>query len=201
MHQKVYGYMRVSTHEQNEDRQRIALLNSGVPADALFLDKMSGKNFERPEYKRMLKQLRTGDVLYVKSIDRLGRNYADILDQWRVLTKEKNVDIVVVDMPLLDTRFGKDLIGSFLADMVLQLLSFVAENERVNIRARQAEGIAAAKARGVQFGRPPKPLPTNFCTYASLWSKHGITTKEAALRCHMSETTFRKKARLCLQTL
>ena len=156
---KIYGYMRVSTAEQNEDRQRLALLEQGVPEQQLFLDKLSGKDFARPQYQKLVRRLRPGDVLFVKSIDRLGRNYHDIIDQWRLITKEKQADVVVLDMPLLDTRIGKDLLGTFLADIVLQLLSFVAENERTNIRSRQAEGIAAARARGVRFGRPPKPLP------------------------------------------
>ena len=152
MTSKIYGYVRVSSREQNEDRQRIALHDAGVPSHHIYHDKQSGKDFERPQYQKLLRKLRRDDVLVVKSIDRLGRNYAEILDQWRLLTKERGVDIVVLDMPLLDTRRGKDLIGTFLVDIVLQVLSFVAENERNNIRQRQAEGIAAAKARGVRFG-------------------------------------------------
>ena len=158
----IYGYIRVSSTDQNEDRQRLALLTAGVPSDSQYMDKLSGKNFERPAYKRMLRRLRAGDLLYILSIDRLGRNYSEVLEQWRVLTKEKGVDIVVLDMPLLDTRRGKDLMGTFIADLVLQILSFVAQNERENIRKRQAEGIAAAKARGVRFGRPSQALPDNF---------------------------------------
>ena len=158
----VYGYIRVSTKDQNEDRQFIALREMSVPEKNIFLDKQSGKDFKRPMYIRMLKRMKKDDLLYVKSIDRLGRNYDEILEQWRILTKEKGVDIVVLDMPLLDTRRGKDLMGTFLSDIVLQVLSFVAENERTNIRQRQAEGIAAAKARNISFGRPPKPLPKNF---------------------------------------
>ena len=153
-----YGYIRVSSHDQNEDRQLIALHEVGVQDADIYIDKQSGKDFERPQYKRLLRKLKRGDLLYVKSIDRLGRNYAEILEQWRILTKDKGIDIVVLDMPLLDTRRGKDLMGTFLSDIVLQVLSFVAENERVNIRQRQAEGIAAAKARGVRFGRPPEPV-------------------------------------------
>lgn len=158
----IYGYIRVSTREQNEDRQLVALQNLNIPAGQIYMDKQSGKDFNRPMYRKLLRRLKKGDLLYIKSIDRLGRNYEEILTQWRVLTKEKQVDIVVLDMPLLDTRRGKDLMGTFLSDIVLQILSFVAENERSNIRQRQAEGIAAAKARGVRFGRPPLPLPENF---------------------------------------
>lgn len=159
---KVYGYIRVSSTDQNEDRQLIALRGCEVPEQNLYVDKQSGKDFERPEYRRMLKRLKRDDLLYVKSIDRLGRNYGEILDQWRLLTKEKGVDIVVLDMPLLDTRSGKDLMGTFIADLVLQILSFVAENERANIRQRQAEGIAAAKARGVpSAGRLCRCLKTS----------------------------------------
>ncbi|MBR1772067.1 MAG: recombinase family protein, partial [Lachnospiraceae bacterium] len=149
---KAYGYVRVCTREQNEDRQMIALKEMEVPPENIYVDKQSGKNFERPQYKKLVKRLRKNDILYIKSIDRLGRDYKEILEQWRILTKEKNVDIVVIDMPLLDTRRGKDLMGTFLADIVLALLSYVAENERTNIRQRQAEGISAAKARGVRFG-------------------------------------------------
>ncbi len=153
---RVYGYVRVSTREQNEDRQMIALQQIRVPEENIYVDKQSGKDFYRPMYQQLVKRLKQEDVLYVKSIDRLGRNYEEILEQWRVLTKEKGVDLVVLDMPLLDTRRGKDLMGTFLSDIVLQILSFVAENERRNIRERQREGIAAAKLRGVQFGRSPK---------------------------------------------
>ena len=146
----LYGYIRVSTREQNEDRQILALKELSIPAKNLFIDKQSGKDFERPQYRKMVRKLKKDDLLYIKSIDRLGRNYSEILEQWRILTKEKGIDIVVLDMPLLDTRRGKDLMGTFLSDIVLQVLSFVAENERSNIRQRQAEGIAAAKARGVR---------------------------------------------------
>ena len=154
----IYGYIRVSSHDQNEDRQLIALKEVGVPEKNIYLDKQSGKDFNRPQYKKLLRKMKKDDLLYIKSIDRLGRNYEEILQQWRVLTKEKGIDIVLLDMPLLDTRRGKDLMGTFLSDIVLQVLSFVAENERTNIKQRQAEGIAAAKAKGVRFGRPPRPL-------------------------------------------
>ena len=151
----VYGYIRVSSKDQKEDRQQIALKEVGVERQNIYVDKQSGKDFNRPQYKKMLRKLKKDDLLYIKSIDRLGRNYEEILQQWRILTKEKGVDIVVLDMPLLDTRRGKDLMGTFLSDIVLQVLSFVAENERTNIKQRQAEGIAAAKAQGIKFGRPP----------------------------------------------
>lgn len=152
---EIYAYVRVSTREQNEDRQLIAMNELQVLQKNIFIDKQSGKDFDRPQYKKLLKKLRKDDLLYIKSIDRLGRNYNEIQEQWRILTKDKGADIVVLDMPLLDTRRGKDLMGTFLSDIVLQVLSFVAENERVNIRQRQAEGIAAAKAKGVRFGRIP----------------------------------------------
>ena len=157
----------------------------GLDVDEVFSDKQSGKDFDRPEYQKMLEKLKKDDLLYVKSIDRLGRNYDEILEQWRVLTKEKGIDIVVLDMPLLDTRRGKDLMGTFLSDIVLQVLSFVAENERTNIRQRQAEGIAAAKARGVKFGRPPRPLPDNFYEVHKAWRDKKLTLKEAAETCDL----------------
>lgn len=160
----VYGYVRVSAKDQNEDRQIIAMREVGVSEKNIYMDKQSGKDFKRKQYKRLVRKMKKDDLLYIKSIDRLGRNYEEIIKQWRYLTKEKRIDIIVLDMPLLDTRRGKDLMGTFLSDIVLQVLSFVAENERSNIRQRQAEGIAAAKARGVKFGRPPKPLPENFHT-------------------------------------
>ena len=191
-----YGYIRVSTREQNEDRQLIALREMAVPEGNLFVDKQSGKDFERPQYKRLLRKLKKDDLLYVKSIDRLGRNYGKILEQWRVLTKEKGVDIVVLDMPLLDTRRGKDLMGTFLSDIVLQVLSFVAENERTNIRQRQAEGIAAAKARGVRFGRPPRPLPENYHSAYQRWKAGAITGTAAAKECGMPLSTFRYRAEI-----
>ena len=165
----IYGYIRVSSRDQNEDRQLVALREVGVEEKNIFLDKQSGKDFNRPQYKKLLRKLKKDDLLYIKSIDRLGRNYEEIQNQWRVLTKEKGIDIVVLDMPLLDTRRGKDLMGTFLSDIVLQVLSFVAENERTNIRQRQAEGIAAAKAKGVKFGRPPLPLPDNFYEVHKAW--------------------------------
>ena len=173
----LYGYIRVSTREQNEDRQILALKELSIPEKNLFIDKQSGKDFERPQYRKMVRKLKKDDLLYIKSIDRLGRNYSEILEQWRILTKEKGIDIVVLDMPLLDTRRGKDLMGTFLSDIVLQVLSFVAENERTNIRQRQAEGIAVAKARGVRFGRPPKPLPENFHHLYQQWKNGKIIQK------------------------
>ena len=193
---EIYAYVRVSTREQNEDRQLIAMNELQVPKKNIFIDKQSGKDFERPRYKKLIKRLKKDDLLYIKSIDRLGRNYNEIQEQWRILTKEKAVDIVVLDMPLLDTRRGKDLMGTFLSDIVLQVLSFVAENERVNIRQRQAEGIAAAKARGVRFGRLPKPLPPNVRTVYQRW-KHGeITGTAAAKECGMPLSTFRYRAKI-----
>lgn len=189
-----YGYIRVSTREQNEDRQLLALRKLRIPEARIYMDKQSGKDFERPQYKKLLRKLKKDDLLYVKSIDRLGRNYEEILQQWRILTKEKGIDIVVLDMPLLDTRRGKDLMGTFLSDIVLQVLSFVAENERTNIRQRQAEGIAAAKARGVRFGRPPKPLPDQFPTVYNRWRQGSITGTAAAKECGMPLATFRYKA-------
>ena len=189
-----YGYVRVSTKDQNEDRQYIALRELCIPEENIFMDKQSGKDFVRPQYRRLVRRLKKDDLLYVKSIDRLGRNYTEILEQWRILTKEKGADIVVLDMPLLDTRRGKDLMGTFLSDIVLQVLSFVAENERSNIRQRQAEGIAAAKARGVRFGRPPLPLPENFQEVYRAWRGKQITLKQAAQACQMPEGTFFAKA-------
>ena len=190
----IYGYIRVSTREQNEDRQRLALAALPVPEENIYMDKQSGKDFERPQYRRLVRRLRRDDLLYVKSIDRLGRNYSEILEQWRMLTREKGVDIAVLDMPLLDTRRGKDLMGTFLSDIVLQVLSFVAENERDNIRQRQAEGIAAAKARGVRFGRPPLPLPDNFHMLHQAWRGQKITLRQAARACGMPTGTFYSKA-------
>lgn len=191
----VYGYVRVSTKDQNEDRQLIALQEMSIPEKNIFVDKQSGKDFKRPMYKRMLRKIKKDDLLYVKSIDRLGRNYAEILEQWRILTKEKGIDIVVLDMPLLDTRRGKDLMGTFLSDIVLQVLSFVAENERTNIRQRQAEGIAAAKMRGVRFGRPEKSVPENFEEIVKEWEQRKITIKEVVEKCNMSEATFYRRLR------
>ena len=190
----VYGYIRVSTREQNEDRQLVALHELNIPEKNIYMDKQSGKDFDRPQYKKLVRRMKKDDLLYIKSIDRLGRNYGEILEQWRVLTKEKGIDIVVLDMPLLDTRRGKDLMGTFLSDIVLQVLSFVAENERVNIRQRQAEGIAAAKARGVRFGRPPRPLPENFHSAYQRWKAKKITGTAAAKECGMALSTFRYRA-------
>ena len=190
-----YGYARVSTKEQNEVRQITALRELPIPEKNIFLDKQSGKDFERPQYKRLVKRLKPDDLLYIKSIDRLGRNYGEILEQWRILTKEKGIDIVVLDMPLLDTRRGKDLMGTFLSDIVLQVLSFVAENERINIHQRQAEGIAAAKARGVRFGRPPRPLPENYHSIYQRWKAGAITGTAAAKECGMPLATFRYRAK------
>ena len=189
-----YGYIRVSSTDQNEDRQRLALSEMGVPAENLFTDKQSGKDFNRPQYKRLVRKLRPGDLLYVLSIDRLGRSYGEIQDQWRALTKDIGADICVIDMPLLDTRYGKDLIGTFIADLTLQILSFVAENERTNIRQRQRQGIAAAKARGVRFGRPPRPLPENFHQVHRDWRGQKLTLREAARACGMPPSTFYTKA-------
>ncbi len=191
---KIYGYVRVSTKEQNEDRQMLALSELLIPAENIFMDKQSGKDFDRPMYNLLKKKLKQDDLLYVKSIDRLGRNYEEILAQWRWLTREKKVDIVVIDMPLLDTRRGKDLMGTFLSDIVLQVLSFVAENERKNIRQRQREGIEAAKIRGVQFGRPENPLPENFTQIYNQWMLGKINGIEAAGLCGMSITSFYRKA-------
>ena len=193
--QKIYGYVRVSTREQNADRQLAAMREMAVPQDHIFLDRMSGKDFNRPEYRRLLERLDKNTLLYIHSIDRLGRNYTEILQEWRHITKEVGADIVVINMPLLDTRRGKDLMGTFLSDIVLQVLSFVAENERVNIRQRQAEGIAAAKKRGVRFGRPKKRLPAGFRQQCEHWRKGEITLAEAAKNCGMPLSTFYSKAR------
>lgn len=191
---KIYGYIRVSTKEQNEDRQLIALQELNISSENIYIDKQSGKDFNRPQYKILSRKMKAGDLLYIKSIDRLGRNYEEIIEQWRVLTKEKKIDIVVIDMPLLDTRRGKDLMGTFLSDVVLQVLSFVAENERKNIRQRQKEGIEAAKLRGVQFGRPEKRLPDNFEYYAKKWIEKEITGTKAAEELNMKVSTFYRKA-------
>jgi Site-specific recombinases, DNA invertase Pin homologs len=190
----IYGYMRVSSKEQNEDRQKIALTEMGVPEKNIYMDKQSGKDFERTQYKRLLRKLNENSVLYIKSIDRLGRNYGELNEQWRIITKEKKADIVVIDMPLLDTRREKNLLGTFISDVVLALLSYVAENERTNIKQRQAEGIAAAKARGVKFGRPPLPIPQNFYQMHKDWRAGKITIEEAAKACNMCPKTFYSKA-------
>lgn len=198
---KVLGYVRVSSHEQNEDRQVKALIEVGVPEKQIYIDKQSGKDFNRPQYKRLLQRLDGNSVLFVKSIDRLGRNYADLNEQWRVITKEKGAEIVVIDMPILDTRREKNLLGTFMTDIVLALLSYIAENERTNIRQRQAEGIAAAKARGVKFGRPPIPLPENFYDVHKQWREKQITLKQAAKACGLAESTFFDKAKKFESTL
>ena len=190
----IYGYMRVSSKEQNEDIQKIALTEMGVPEKNIYMDKQSGKDFERTQYKRLLRKLNENSVLYIKSIDRLGRNYGELNEQWRIITKEKKADIVVIDMPLLDTRREKNLLGTFISDVVLALLSYVAENERTNIKQRQAEGIAAAKARGVKFGRPPLPIPENFYQMHKDWRAGKITIEEAAKACNMCPKTFYSKA-------
>lgn len=192
---KFYGYMRCSSREQNEDRQLISLKEMGVPEKQIYMDKQSGKDFDRPQYKRLLRKLDNNSVLFVKSIDRLGRNYADLNEQWRIITKEKGADIVVIDMPILDTRRDKNLLGTFISDIVLALLSYVAENERINIKQRQAEGIAAAKARGVKFGRPPVPLPDNFYEIHKQWRDKKLTLKQAAKACNLATSTFFDKAR------
>lgn len=190
-----YGYIRVSTKEQNEDRQVIALREWGIAQKHLYVDKQSGKDFERPQYRRMVRKLKAGDTLVVKSIDRLGRNYDEILEQWRMITKEKHVDIVVLDMPLLDTRSNKDITGTLIADIVLQLLSYVAHKEREFIRQRQAEGIAAAKARGVRFGREKIPVPAEFEAVYDLWKDHFISVRAASMRLGVSHHTFERWVR------
>ena len=192
----IYGYVRVSSRNQNEDRQLIALGEVGVSDRNIYVDKQSGKDFNRPQYKKLIRKMKKDDLLYIKSIDRLGRNYNEIMQQWRVLTKEKGIDIAVLDMPLLDTRRGKDLMGTFLSDIVLQVLSFVAENERSNIRQRQAEGIAAAKAKGIRFGRPPQPLPANFHSVFRKWKQGQISGTAAAKECEMPLSTFRYRAEI-----
>lgn len=192
---KTYGYIRVSSADQNEDRQLLALRSKNVPEWNIFIDKQSGKDFDRPQYQRMVKRLRPGDLLYILSIDRLGRNYEEIQNQWRLLTKEIGIDICVLDMALLDTRSGKDLMGTFIADLVLQILSFVAQNERENIKQRQAQGIAAAKARGTRFGRPPQPLPYGFHNAYLKWVNGQVTGTAAAEECGMSLSSFRYRAK------
>ena len=174
----------------------IALREMSIPEQNIFMDKQSGKDFNRPQYKKLIRKLKPDDLLYIKSIDRLGRNYEEIQNQWRILTKEKKIDIVVLDMPLLDTRRGKDLMGTFLSDIVLQVLSFVAENERTNIRQRQKEGIAAAKARSVRFGRPPRPLPESYHSAYQRWKAGAITGTVAAKECGMPLSTFRYRAEI-----
>ena len=186
----VYGYVRVSSLDQNADRQVTALRKLGISTKRLMIDKQSGKDFNRPAYKRLIRKIKQGDLLYIQSLDRLGRNYEEIQTQWRVLTKDKGIDICVLDMPLLDTRKNKDLLGTFIADITLQILSFVAQNERENIRKRQAEGIATAKARGVKFGRPKIPVPLNYPEIVQNYNKGNTSAIEAAKMCNMSESTF-----------
>ena len=190
-----YGYIRVSSTDQNEDRQLIAMQEKSVPERNIYMDKQSGKDFNRPQYKKLVKKLKPGDLLYVLSIDRLGRNYEEIQNQWRILTKEVGVDICVIDMPLLDTRNGKDLMGTFIADLVLQILSFVAQNERENIKKRQEEGIEAAKARGVRFGRPTVEAPDDFARIVEAWEGKRIHFREAIAQCGMSQATFYRRLR------
>lgn len=191
----VYGYVRVSSKDQNEDRQVITMREMQVPDENIYIDKQSGKDFNRPQYKRLLRRVKPDDLIYIKSIDRLGRNYTEILDQWKVITKDKRVDLYVMDMPILDTRREKSLLGTFISDLVLALLSYVAENERNIIRRRQAEGIAAAKARGVHFGRRPNPLPGNFYEVYQQWKMKKLSVSEAAKQCGMPQTTFFERAR------
>ena len=195
MEENTYGYIRVSSTDQNEDRQRIALRKRAVPKQNIYMDKQSGKDFNRPQYKKMVRRLRSGDLLYVLSIDRLGRNYEEIQNQWRVLTKEIGVDVCVIDMPLLDTRSGKDLMGTFIADLVLQILSFVAQSERENIHKRQQQGIAAAKARGVRFGRPAVETPEDFGALVEAWERHERSFADTIALCGMSEATFYRRLR------
>lgn len=192
---EIYGYVRVSSTDQNEDRQLVALREQGVDEKNIFIDKQSGKDFERPNYKKMIRKLKAGDLLYIISIDRLGRNYEEIQKQWRVLTKEIGIDICVLDMPMLDTRNGKDLMGTFIADLVLQILSFVAQSERENIKKRQTEGIAAAKAKGVKFGRPEKEVPDDFAKIVRAWEQKKLPFEEVLKKCGMSEATFYRRLR------
>ncbi len=191
----IYGYVRVSSYEQNEERQLLALKNLNIEVRKIYIDKQSGKDFNRPQYKKMIKNLKSGDLLYILSIDRLGRNYIEIQEQWRIITKVIGADICVIDMPLLDTRKDKDLIGTFIADIVLQLLSFVAQNERENIKIRQRQGIEAAKQRGVKFGRPLKSLPENFDEMVYKWHMNEISLNEILEICNISESTFYRRIR------
>ena len=185
----IYGYVRVSSTDQHEDRQLIAMAERGIPENCIYMDKQSGKDFKRPRYRALMKKLRPGDQLCITSIDRLGRNYEEIQEQWRILTREKKVDILVLDMPLLDTRRDKDLLGTFIADLVLQVLSFVAHSERENIRKRQAEGIEAARRRGVHLGRRAEPLPEDFHQLAHRWLSNTMSLSEAARQCKMPKRT------------
>ena len=194
--QKILGYVRISTTDQNIDRQIIALKEIGVPEKNIYIDRQTGKNFNRPEYKKMLRRIDKNTVLYVKSIDRLGRNYKDLGEQWRIITKVKEADIVVIDMPILDTRRDKNLLGTFISDLILTLLSFVSAWEVDAISARQAEGIAAAKARGVRMGRPPHQLPENFHEIYQRWKDGKISTSEAARLVNMPLSSFRYRAKV-----
>ncbi len=190
-----FAYIRVSSQDQNEERQLVAMRELHIPEENIFIDKQSGKDFNRPQYRKLVDVLKPNDLLYVLSIDRLGRNYEEIQNQWRILTKEKKVDICVIDMPLLDTRNGKDLMGTFIADLVLQILSFVAQNERETIRKRQAQGIEAAKANGVRFGRPEVPIPEDFAKIVSEWQRGKIPIQEALKQSNMSQSTFYRRVR------
>ena len=192
---KIFGYVRVSAKDQNEARQMAALKQMNVPAKNIYLDRLSGKNFNRPMYQKLRQRLDENSLLYLKSLDRLGRNYCEILEEWRYITRVKGADIVVIDMPLLDTRRGKNLLGSFISDVVLQILSFVAENERDSIRQRQAEGVAAARKRGVRFGRPSKPLPNGFSVECAKWRRGETTLKQASQNCGMALSTFYAKVK------
>ena len=192
---KTFGYVRVSSTDQNEDRQMLEMHDLKIKRENIFIDKQSGKDFNRPNYQKLISVLTKGDLLYVKSIDRLGRNYKEILEEWRLLTKEKEVDVVIIDMPLLDTRVYKDLMGTFIADLVLQVLSFVAENERINIRKRQEEGIRAAKLKGVEFGRPMIETPDNFGSLVKQWERGHISAYDVANECNMSIATFYRRLR------
>ncbi len=195
MERKTYGYIRVSSKDQNEERQVIAMKSFGVLESHMIIEKQSGKNFNRPQYQNLIHQLKPDDILVIKSIDRLGRNYEEIIEQWRFLTKEKHVRIVVLDMPLLDTRNEHDLIGTLISDIVLQLLSYVAQTEREFIHQRQAEGIAAAKARGVHFGPAKMPLSYEFENYAKLWYEGKISSRKAAQRLGISYQTFLRRVK------
>jgi DNA invertase Pin-like site-specific DNA recombinase len=190
-----YGYARVSSIDQCEDRQIIAMSDLGIPKERIYLDKQSGKDFQRPAYQALVKKVTPGDLIYIKSIDRLGRNYEEIQNEWRILTKERGIDIAVIDMPLLDTRNGRDLMGTFLADVVLQLLAFVAQNERETIKKRQMEGIIAAKARGVRFGRPIKKPPENFAALVKSWERGKLRFEGILEQTGMTKATFYRRLR------
>lgn len=193
---EIYGYVRVSTRDQNEARQIAIMKELGIPRENIYIDKQSGKDFNRPQYRKMIRKAQKDDLIYIKSIDRLGRNYREIIEQWKIITQEKKIDICIIDMPILDTRRDKDLLGTLISDLVLTLLSYVAENERNNIRQRQAEGIAIAKARGVHFGRKPNPLPENFYDVYQQWKMKKISVSKAASLCGMPKTTFFERARI-----